>query len=409
MERAFVVLLALASLSPAAQVEAPGPPCTAAQSANACAIALNNLGSKRFSAGNHREAELLFARAIKLWSADPAFAGDLAKALHNLAAVYRAETRYRDAASLYQSTLDLREALAGPEDVSLLPILNEFGSMYIDTANYGRAEQILQRARSIARSNHYEQTIAGADVMNNLAVIAREQGRFPDAAQLYREALAVYHNSSDSQREVKALNNLGRVLAQQDQYKRAERLYRQAIAEAKLKLGPSDPDLALGLSNLGKLLISRRKFSAAEPLLKRAEAIDRETFASESARIGYDLANDGMAAAGRKHFAEAEELYERSLAIFEKTLPPNHPELGKAMARLADAYGHADRWDESEKLYRRAIDVLEKAWGPENPQLVGVLESYESVLRARQDYAEAESVEVRTTKIRVMEALRSSN
>ncbi len=65
--------------------------------------------------------------------------------------------------------------------------------------------------------------------------------------------------------------------------------------------------------------------------------------------------------------------------------------------------------EESEPLYRRALTILQQAWGPENPQLVAVLESYEAVLRARREYAEAESVEVRTTRIRVMQALRDSN
>ncbi len=51
-------------------------------------------------------------------------------------------------------------------------------------------------------------------------------------------------------------------------------------------------------------------------------------------------------------------------------------------------------------------NILEQAWGPDNPQLLAVLQSYEALLRARQEYAEAESVQVRSTKIRVVEALR---
>ena len=56
--------------------------------------------------------------------------------------------------------------------------------------------------------------------------------------------------------------------------------------------------------------------------------------------------------------------------------------------------------DESEALFRRAIKILEQAWGPDDPQLLNVLQSYEAVLRMRQDYAEAENVQVRRTKIR---------
>ena len=119
--------------------------------------------------------------------------------------------------------------------------------------------------------------------------------------------------------------------------------------------------------------------------------------------------NQATAAVGRKHYAEAETLYQKSDAIFEKALPPNHPDTGRVIACLANIYRLEGRWDESEPLYRRALNILERAWGPDNPQLLDVLQAYESVLRARQEYADAESVQVRSTKIRVVQALRNSN
>jgi tetratricopeptide (TPR) repeat protein len=122
-----------------------------------------------------------------------------------------------------------------------------------------------------------------------------------------------------------------------------------------------------------------------------------------------DLCNEAVAAAGRKHYANAESLYKKSEAILEKALPPAHPEIGKVIAGFAGVYRLQGRLDESETLYRRALTILEQAWGRQNPQLLATLESYETLLRTRQEYAEAESVEVRSTKIRVAEALRPSN
>jgi hypothetical protein len=64
--------------------------------------------------------------------------------------------------------------------------------------------------------------------------------------------------------------------------------------------------------------------------------------------------------------------------------------------------------EESEDLYRQAVGILEQAWGPENPQLITTLEHYSLVLRARQEYAQAASVDTRVMKIRVVRSLRSS-
>ncbi len=161
MERALVVLLALASTSPAA--EPSESLCRAEQSARDCAVITNNQGSRYFAEGKYREAELLFSRAISLWATETPPSDDLAKAFHNLGAVYRAEGRYADAARFYLRALDLRESLAGPADLSLLPILNELGLVYLEMADYIQAEKILQRAIAIVEEHQAQETTSGAD------------------------------------------------------------------------------------------------------------------------------------------------------------------------------------------------------------------------------------------------------
>jgi tetratricopeptide (TPR) repeat protein len=442
MERALVVFLALASFAPAADLPVSQNPCLAEQSARDCAVATNNLASTYFLAGKYREAEPLFTGAISLWATDAAPSNDLAKAFHNLGAVYRAEGRNADAVRFYLRALSMRESLTGLGDASLLPVLNGLGLVYLDMANYVEAENTLQRALAIVQAQQAETTENAADTFtawgvllenegknadaivwlgkaldiretpdaaNGLALAYRQEGDLPRAESLYRRALAAYRHASQPGNLVAVLNNLGRVLTEQSQYKEAEQFYHEAIDVAEQRLGPGHADVAIGVSGLGKLMLARRKFSDAEPLLQRAEQIDRKNFAPDHPRIGYDLCNEGMAAVGRKHYADAEALFKKSQVILDKTLPANHPELGKLAAHLANVYRLEGRLDESEQLYRQALSILTVAWGPENPQLLATLQYYEAVLRSRQEYAEAESVEVRTTKIRVVQALRNSN
>ncbi len=461
MERASVVFLALASIMPAAEPPQSKAPadfttdsktvCQAAQSAGDCAVRTNNLGSVYFSAGKYGEAELLFARAISLWATESAPSIDLAKSFHNLGAVYRAEGRYLDASRFYLRALDLRESLSGPRDASLLPILTELSMVYLEIADYAQAEKTIQRALAIVQEQHAEQTVHGADAfaawgmlletenknadairwlnqalatrekllgresavtadtVNNLALAYRQKGDLAHAESLYRRALATYRHSSDPKSLVAVLSNLGRILTERARYKEAEQLYREAIGVAQEQLGPRHPDVAAALNGLAKLMIARRKFSEAESLLQRAEQIDRLNFAANHPRIGYDLSNEAVLAAERKHYADAEGLCKKSEAILETALPANHPEVGKVVARLADIYRLEGRLDEAEPLYRRALAILGQAWGQDNPQLLDLLQAYEDVLRAQRDYADAESVQVRSTRIRVGQALRESN
>ncbi len=249
---------------------------------------------------------MLFARAISLWGADPAPSDDFAKTLHNLGAVYRTEGRDADAVRFDLRALDLRESLSGPHDLSLLPILNELGSVYLEMADFAHAEETLQRAIAIVEAHQAETTknaadaftawgvvletegknaeaiqwlgkalaireklagpnsAAAADAAKDLALAYRQQGDLARAETLYRHALEAYRQASDPSGLVVVLNNLGRVLAEQSQYKEAERLYAEAIRVAEQQLGPEHPDVAAGLSSLGKLMIARRKFSDAD-------------------------------------------------------------------------------------------------------------------------------------------------
>ena len=143
-------------------------------------------------------------------------------------------------------------------------------------------------------------------------------------------------------------------------------------------------------------------------MLARAETIDRHNFPAGHLRIGYDLNNAGNLAFGRKQWVRAEQLLEQSLAILEKRLPVNHPDTGKVVGNLADVYRMQGRLEESEVAYRKALRMLEQAWGPESLQLLPTLLAYSQVLRARQEYAEAEALEVRSTRIRVALALRGA-
>src|ERR1700728_4214239 len=98
MERALVVFFALASITPAAEPLVTKTPCQPTKTTLDCAVLTNNLGSTYFAAGNYREAELLFQQAIELFTEASPRSDDLAKAFHNLAAVYHAEGRNTAAA-----------------------------------------------------------------------------------------------------------------------------------------------------------------------------------------------------------------------------------------------------------------------------------------------------------------------
>jgi tetratricopeptide (TPR) repeat protein len=401
---AIIALVALGRIAWGA-----GDTCDVQRSDAECARILSNLGTVYYSQARYREAEPLFVRAVALWSSSDAHAADLAITLHNLAALYRAQARYPDAIQSYERALGVRESLYGQNATVLLPVLNGLGASYLELGDYKRSQPVVDRAMSIVELNHIEGTADAAATFAAFGTLLKIRGQLPEAENWLTRALAVYRQTGQAKDESTVLNNLGRVMLAQGRRKDAERMFRQAIAEAEQQLGPEHPAAAAGLSNLANLFGVQHKYAEAERLLHRAEQIDRNSFPADDTRLGSDAYNAGLLAFERKKYSAAEPLFQECVGIFEKRLPPNHPEIGKVTASLAELYRREGRFEESETLYRKALQILEQSWGPENPQLLSLLDSYSFVLRTRQEYAQAASIDVRAMKIRVTQALRSGD
>jgi tetratricopeptide (TPR) repeat protein len=410
-------------------------------------VILSSLGAVYYFKNQFAKAEPLLVQALDYLSGNMNHWEDLSNALYNLAALYRAQARYADAEHLYERALRMIEDLNGGADPSLLPVLNGLAALYQEKGDYQNARREIDRAITISnrhsdtilpdaaasfallgiileaqadleeaeswlsRSLRLRQQLFGlkaavtADTQVELALVYRREGRLSEAEDLYRRAIATYRDEPAAKYLPVALHNLGQVLIEQQNTKEADRLLREAIAIWEKQLGPEHPDVAAGLTSLGILLTSKNKLSEAESLLRRASDIDQKSLPPNNPQVGYDRENLAAVAVSRKHYAEAQVLLEEAKAILESRLPPSHPEMGRILARLGEVHLRQGDLEQSETLYQGALTILEHAWGQESPLLLPLLENYSVVLRSRKDYAAAASVDMRTMRIRVKQAL----
>jgi tetratricopeptide (TPR) repeat protein len=78
-------------------------------------------------------------------------------------------------------------------------------------------------------------------LLNNLAALYDDQGRYADAEPLYKRALAVWEKAlgPDHPDVATALNNLAQLYKDQGSYEDAEPLYKRALAIREKALGPN--------------------------------------------------------------------------------------------------------------------------------------------------------------------------
>ncbi len=268
--------------------------------------------------------------------------------------------------------------------------------------------RLIESKKAALRGISILETILRADdprlavARNNLSVVYRLLGELKPAEELNLQALEVLR-AKPTPDLAAVINNRGQILAHLGRWKQARDCYQEAIALWERQYGPRDPRVAMGLANLAELMQSRKDFDETERLLARVIAIDRAFFPEESPRVALDLNSIGVLASMRKRNTEAEEDFRKSIAILARTRPVDHPEVGEVTVNLAELLHRQGRIEESEPRFRRGLAILSAAWGSDSPRLLPWLEDYVAVLRSRQDFAEAERVQLQATRIRVVQ------
>ena len=164
-----------------------------------------------------------------------------------------------------------------------------------------------------------------------------------------------------------SLSNLAVLYEKEGKWGQAENLYRQAMAIDLKALGQINPQVAVVLNNMANLYIDEGKLADAERLLRGAVAIDEKAYGLDHPITAQNLNNLAEVFEDEGKPADAEPLYQRSLATAEKTLGPNHPEVAGVLNGLASAYADEGKFAEAEPLYKRALAIDEGTLGPDHP------------------------------------------
>jgi len=265
---------------------------------------------------------------------DPAL---LAKSLLNLADVYRAQNRYREAEQVFAESE--RQARRSGDAQTLANVLSTYAGWFFDRGDYAETQSLLEESLEIERSLPYTERSEKslASTLMNLAETYRMQGNYTAALPRYEESLTHDRNRNADPADIAwIVNQLGSCYADMGKLSEAKAQFREALR--------------------------LRESGSASPM-DRAETL--HDLASVLEREGASL--------------DAAPLYERSLQLRRKIYGPTHPEVARMLvevARVKSRLGPA-RLHEAQKLLEEAIDSLQAT--PANREsLVDALE-----LRAR--------------------------
>jgi CHAT domain-containing protein/Tfp pilus assembly protein PilF len=325
-----------------------------------------------------------------------------AQALSNQAASLSEQGRFKDAVSLAERSLAIREKALGPEHPDVAIALIGLAEQYKATGDYTRAIPLVQRAVAIFEKVWGEKHANVATALNNLALLYQATGDYARAEPLLQRALAIYEKvlPPDHPDVATALINLAGLYHANGYYARAAPLYQRALAIREKVLGPEHPDVAIALNELAVVYQATGDYAHAEPLLQRALAISEKVLPPEHPEVATALNNLAVPYHATGDYARAAPLYQRALAIREKVLGPDHPDVAQSLNNLAALSQDTGDYARAASLFQHSLAILEKALGPEHPDVASSLNNLANLYQATGDYALAEPRYKRALTIR---------
>jgi CHAT domain-containing protein/tetratricopeptide (TPR) repeat protein len=327
--------------------------------------------------------------------------GDLGAALKRFNELYDAGN-YPAALVEAQKVEAMAKARFGVNHFNYGAALNNLAMVYNGQGKYADAEELYKRALATYEKSRSASQAAVASTLNNLANVYDQQGRYTEAEGLHRRALAIREKAlgQDHPSVAQSLDNLANVYKEQGKYADTEALYKRALAIKEKALGADHPDVANTLNNLAVVHYFQGRYADAEQLYKRALAIQEKVLGASHRNVANTLDNLALVYKEQGRYADAEGLQRRALTIREKALGANHPDVAISLLNLANVSEDQHRHADAEGLYRRALAIQDKALGQDHPDVAWTLNNLAAVYNNEGKYTDAEGLYQRALAIR---------
>jgi predicted ATPase/transposase/DNA-binding XRE family transcriptional regulator len=211
---------------------------------------------------------------------------------------------------------------------------------------------LLEESLALARAGGYKRTII--TVLNNLGMLAREQGDSSRAAVFYKESLALCHELHNTFVGAWVLHGLGLVAMDQGDLEQVMALFEESLAlhqEVGNRVG-----IAVALIHLGDAALWQGDYAQAATRYNESLIIFQEL--GDMPQCALVLRNQGHLALGQGNHEQAVALFQQSLALFREI--KDNDGIARCLEGLASVAGAVGQPERAARLWG-AAEVL---WEP---------------------------------------------
>jgi kinesin light chain len=192
------------------------------------------------------------------------------RTLHSRVMQHIHQGHHEVAATLCKRTIKELEANGGHFNQDIATVLSILAIVYKDQGKYKEATDHLKDALAVREKVAPDNKPALAAILNNLAVVRAKAGNYREAEGFCRRALEIRQKvlGANHPDVAKQLANLAVLCQNLGKYEEVEWYYQRALEIYQTELGPEDPNVARTKNLLANCYLKQGKYKAAEILFK---------------------------------------------------------------------------------------------------------------------------------------------
>jgi tetratricopeptide (TPR) repeat protein len=336
--------------------------------------------------------ELLDRRAATL---DAAYAEDpetRAEMMYVLAEGYEKLGLFGEADPLARGSLELRTALYGKMHPDVVASMNLVGWLHHQSDRPAEAEAQLREAVAIGRAvMPHEGDPRLARALNDLGVVREDRGAYDEAAELYRESLAMRRRARRDENVGVAvtMSNLSVVQYRRGQVDAAIAMADSSLQLFKRALGEDHQRTTIVQSNLAAFQAAKGDYDGAVKQYRDILERRRRLLGPRHGSIPASLNRVAITLKDGGHFAEAETTLEESLTLMRSGDFPTR-DLAHALRVLGDLKARSGRNAEALADMRSSLALMRQIFGDANEYVLYLFVRIAAVSESAGNPAEAE-------------------
>ena len=259
--------------------------------------------------------------------------------------------------------------------MSIADSLYQLGLLAQEQQHWEQAEAYYQQALQLYLE--FDDRQKQADAFYQLGLLAQEQQRWKQAEAYYQQALQLYLEFDDRQKQADAFYQLGLLAQEQQHWEQAEAYYQQAL---QLYLEFDDRQKqADAFYQLGLLAQEQQHWEQAEAYYQ--QALDISVALNDLQRKGELRMELGRVLQQQGHWEEAASQFEDGLRVVH-SLGDLESEI-QFLINLGHIHQSQDRWDEAIQHYEQALSIAGAQYRSSDPIVQDIVTTISNIAQRR--------------------------